>query len=112
LLSPVFCLAADSDRTIKQAKDFRGAMLVGRDHRKRVSQGLAFAIYRYVALWFLVYACVTYGEVGQAVALGVVALGIMTRSIGTALDWVMRKQLQEGKISSPTSSFMVFFGNG
>jgi hypothetical protein len=31
-------------------------------------------VYRYIAVWFLVYVCVTYGEVGQAVAFGVIAL--------------------------------------
>jgi hypothetical protein len=83
-------------------------MLIGRDYRKRKSQLAAKAVYRYIAVWLLVYVCVTYGGVGQAVALGVIAIDIMNGLAGTALVLLMEGQSHENWKHQLTNRF--FYG--
>lgn len=82
-------------------------MLVGRDYRKRFSQLAAYAVYRYIAVWLIVYACVTYGEFGQAVALGVIAVALRSAQSGPHSNYlanINRGNILEG--SAHQSAFL------
>jgi hypothetical protein len=70
-------------------------LLFGRDYRKLISQLAAGGIYRLLATWILVAACATYGEVGKAVALGVIAVSIMVGSVVTANKLFLVEQSRE-----------------
>jgi hypothetical protein len=56
-------------------------VLIGRNLRKAVSQGIAFAAFRWIAIWLLVGACASYGEpFGTVGAIVIIAVDIIAHS--------------------------------
>ena len=56
-------------------------MLIGRAYRKAISQTAAFVLFRWIAIWLLVAACVANGQpVGTTGAFVIVAVDIIAHS--------------------------------
>jgi hypothetical protein len=55
-------------------------MLIGQALRRFTSQ-TAFAIFTWLVVWGIIAICASYGPVGQAVALGIIAINLITRAL-------------------------------
>lgn len=68
-------------------------MLIGRDYRKGISQGLAFGVFRWIAIWLLVGACVANGSpTGTTGALVIIAMDIIAYASLRALAFTAADQ--------------------
>lgn len=70
-------------------------MLIGRSFRKSISQALAYAIYRWIAIWILIAACASYGSTGQAISLAIVAISIALSSTYGAVKILIDEQSRQ-----------------
>src|SRR5262249_35585667 len=52
-------------------------LLIGRDYRKFLSQTFAYTAFRWLAIWFIIMACASYGQPGIAAGLVVAAVDLM-----------------------------------
>lgn len=86
-------------------------MIYGREYRKQISQSLAFAIYRTIAIWLIVAACMNYGQAGQAVALGIVAVDICSYGAYRAVAFITTEQTRKDWLDRLTNRvfYKLFF---
>lgn len=60
-------------------------MLIGREYRKAVSQVFSYGLFRLVAIWLIVAACMQYGQAGRAAALVIIAFDILILGLHKAV---------------------------
>ena len=70
-------------------------MLVGREYRKSVSQAFAFAAYRWIAIWLIIAACASKGDLGIACGLVVVAADIIATGNFIATAFALNEQTRK-----------------
>jgi hypothetical protein len=80
-------------------------MLIGRSFRKSISQALAHGIYRWIAVWILIAACASYGPMGQAVSLAIIAINIVLGSTYRAVKFLIDEQSRENWRDRLTNRF-------
>jgi hypothetical protein len=82
------------------------SMLIGRDYRKALSQGVAFAVFRLIAIWLLVGAAVSYGEpVGHVGATVIIAVDIIAYSSFKGLSFAAEDHQREQWMNTLTNRF-------
>src|SRR6516165_514295 len=67
-------------------------MLIGREFRKVISQGLAYVVYRWIAVWILVALCASYGTFGLVVSFGIIALNICLSGVYKGVQLLIANQ--------------------
>jgi hypothetical protein len=70
-------------------------MLSGRDYRKAISQGIAYGIYRWIAIWLIIAVCASKGELGIAAGLVIAAVDIIVLGGFRGTEFTLRQMSRD-----------------
>jgi hypothetical protein len=81
-------------------------MLIGRNYRKAISQGVAFALFRLISIWLLVGASVSQGQpAGHVGAIVIIAVDIIAYASAKGLSFTAEDHQREQWMNTLTNRF-------
>jgi hypothetical protein len=74
---------------------WEGPVLIARDYRKFVSQGVAYIAFRWIIIWFIIAVCASKGQRGIAVALALAGVDVIAEGASKATVFAIEQQSRQ-----------------